>query len=357
MAWENSAETHIWIFNVGRGNAAFVRTGLNHGIIIDMACSGDFNPGEFIRDTFSKKLTKYKDFRIAQAVLSHPHRDHIQECERLRDGKFLHPQLLTCPNDRQPGEEVNWERIKDDREGSAELLETYRDLFKNRNPPLQTIQYESSRRLASTLEYGLYYLRPPICHELHPDDDQDNDYGNATSIMFLLRHGINTILFPGDMTPEGMEQILDDGRGVEKRFTIFEPSFNRDHPDWHEKTSDQPGLSTLLYKYGLSILVAPHHGLESCFSQELYDSMKNGQPQLVVISEKRHTRPQDGDIHADYRGTIGASGLHVLKDGRREKAYSLSTVNGHHILILFNGTGAPRVYAEKDPEDLLELVD
>jgi beta-lactamase superfamily II metal-dependent hydrolase len=355
MPWENSAETHIWIFNVGRGNAAFVRTGLNHGFIIDMARSDEFSPAEFIKDTFSKKLTKYKDLRIAQAVLSHPHRDHIQECDFLKNGKPLHPMLLTCPHDREEGEEVNWDRITDDREGSAELLQTYRDLFKNRNPPLQTIQYESDRRLASALEYGLYYLRPPVCDELHEDDD--NEYGNATSIMLYLRYGVNTILFPGDMTPEGMEQIMDDGEGVEKRFTIFEPKFIRDHPDWHEKTSDQPGLGTLLDEHGLSILVAPHHGLESCFSQKLYDYMEGGQPQLVVISEKRHTRPQDGEIHDGYRGNEGAAGLNVWKDGNREKLHSLSTVNGHNILVVFNGTGVPKVYAEKDPNDLLDIVD
>lgn len=355
MAWENSAETHIWIFSIGRGSAAFVRTGLNHGFIIDMACSDEFDPAEFIKDTFSKKLTKYKDFRIAQAVLSHPHRDHIQECDELGNGKPLHPQLLTCPNDRQPGEEVDWDRISDDREGSAELLQTYRDLFKKRTPPLQTILYDTNRQLASALEYGLYYLRPPTCDALHADDD--NEYGNATSIMLYLRHGVNSILFPGDMTPEGMKRILADGKGVEKRYTIFKPSFAKDHPDWHEKTSDQPGLGTLLEEEGLSILVAPHHGLESCFSQDLYDTMEDEKPQLVVISEKRHTRLRDGEIHATYQSKDGASGLNVWIDGSREKRFSVSTANGHHILIVFNGTGLPKAYAEKDPDDLLDVVD
>ena len=355
MAWQNSFDTHIWIFSIGRGFAGFVRTGLNHGFIIDMACSDEFKPAEFIKDIFSKKLTKYKDFRIAQALLSHPHRDHIQQCDFLESGKPLHPQLITCPNDRQPGEEVDWDRISDDREGSAELLQTYRDLFKKRSPPLQTIEYDTNRRLGSELEYGLYYLRPPICDRLHNDDD--NEYGNATSVMLYLRYGQNTILFPGDMTPEGMERILDDGNGVEKRYTIFEPSFVRDHPTWHMETSDQPGLGTLLEESGLSILIAPHHGLESCFSQKLYDTISGGKPQLVVISEKRHTRPQDGTIHAKYQRADGASGLNVWIDGERQKRYSVSTANGHHVLIVFNGTGVPKVYLEKNTDDLLEIVD
>lgn len=175
--------------------------------------------------------------------------------------------------------------------------------------------------------------------------------------MFYLRYGINSILFPGDMTPEGMERILDDGEGVEKRYTLFKPSFVRDHPDWHKETLDQPSLSTLLEEYGLSVLVAPHHALESCFSERLYETIKGGKPQVVIISEKRHTRPQDGTIHATYQSEDGASGLNVWIDGIRQKRFSVSTANGHHILITFNGTGIPKVYAEKDPDDLLSYVD
>jgi hypothetical protein len=354
MAWQDSFDTHIWIFSIGRGNAAFLRTGLNHGFVIDMASGEEFDPAKFIKDTFSTKLTKYKDCRIAQGLLSHPHRDHIQQCEHLGDGKPLHPCLITCPNDKQPGEEVDWGRISDDREGFPELLQTYRDLFKKRTPPLQTIEYETNRQLGSALEYGIYYLRPPVCDALHPEDD--NEYGNATSIMLYLRYGVNTILIPGDMTPEGMERILGGGKGVEKRYTLFKPSFTRDHPDWHKQTSDQPDLGTLLEESGLSILVAPHHGLESCFSQKLYDAMKDSKPQLVVISEKKHTRPQDGAIAAIYQSRDGASGLNVWIDGIREKRYSASTANGHHMLITLNGTGVPKVYLEKSADDLLSYA-
>ena len=39
MAWQDSLATHLWIFSVGRGNAAFIRTGLNQGFILDMNAS------------------------------------------------------------------------------------------------------------------------------------------------------------------------------------------------------------------------------------------------------------------------------------------------------------------------------
>jgi hypothetical protein len=49
--------------------------------------------------------------------------------------------------------------------------------------------------------------------------------------------------------------------------------------------------------------------------------------------------------------------LNVWVDGSKEKRISASTANGHHILIVLNGTGVPKVYLEKDPLDLLAYVD
>lgn len=79
MAWQDSLATHIWIFSVGRGNAAFIRTGLNQGFILDMNAS-EFDPAQFIKKKLVKKVSAYNNSSIAQAVLSHPHADHIAQC-------------------------------------------------------------------------------------------------------------------------------------------------------------------------------------------------------------------------------------------------------------------------------------
>ncbi len=214
MSWNNSLCTQIWIFSVGRGNAAFVRTGLNQGIIIDVGKNGDFDPAAFIEKEFLPKLTKYPTNNgkaIAQAILSHPHSDHISQCEMLMEDKPLNSNLHTCPHDKDyaggipSNEKLNWDRIVNP-DGSEELVETYRKIYEKRTLPLQTIQYDSSITIPN-LQYGIYYIRPPVCEELHESDD--NQYGNATSIMFYFRHGNQTILFPGDMTPEGMAHILE----------------------------------------------------------------------------------------------------------------------------------------------------
>ncbi len=229
MSWKHPSYSFVWIFPAGRGNCAFLRTALNHGFIIDMAEGMDgFDIPRFIAKWFVPDLELYPSndsdgSKIAQTLLSHAHRDHIEECERLRSGP-LHPYLLTCPNDKiqPPGwedERFNWNRHGNPK-GTEDLINIYRSLYHDRHAPLQSIRYEGKRPLRG-MEYGLYYLRPPICDWMYAGRSQDNEYGNATSIMFYFRHGEQSILFPGDMTPEGMKRILEERNGSEKRFTRF----------------------------------------------------------------------------------------------------------------------------------------
>ena len=46
--------------------------------------------------------------------------------------------------------------------------------------------------------------------------------------------------------------------------------------------------------------------------------------------------------------------MSVEIDGQKESRYSLTTINDHHILIVFSGAGAPKVYADKDIDKLLK---
>ncbi len=353
MSWHTSMDTFVWIFSVGRGNATFVRTGMNLGFIIDMGCAdGGFDPAAFIKKHFAPRLTPYSDRRIAQALLSHPHKDHIAQCEALRDG--LAPHLMTCPHHKDPKEAVNWKRIVNPA-GSDDLIACYKSLYANRTLPLRTIVFDKKYATPPELEYGLYYVRPPVCENLHQTDD--NKYGNATSIMFYLRYGANSILLPGDITPEGMTHVLRQSEGTEKRYTVFSRTFSAEHPNWHMQTTDQWSLEWLLKTRGLSILVAPHHGLESCYSPELYSVIKGGKPELVAISEKKCISDTDGCCHPNYQSDQGASGLTVEVDGRREVRKSITTKDGCHILIVFTGRGVPRVYANKDADYLLRVME
>lgn len=359
--WAQTLQSHIWIFNVGRGLSIFIRTALNQGIMYDFGCSQDFSPTKFLAKNILPYLHEYKKCKIAQTIISHPHADHISEinCLAAKDGKNsqFYSSLHTCPHDKIEGsakpEAIDWKRIKNP-EGSEGNIKLYKELYASRTLPLQTICYESSRSVPN-LEYGLFYARPPVVNEIHGSNDQD--YGNGLSLLLFYRHGIHTILIPGDITPDSLKHILDGGKGIEKRYTIFDRQKSSEHPHWHNQSNDQPSLRSLLKNQGLSILVAPHHGLESGFSEDLYTAMKNNKPGLVVISDKRRLSDTDGKIDERYQSKEGASSLDVLVEGNKKNQFSVSTRNGHHILLVFQGTGgAPSVFLEKDPEKLLKKI-
>ena len=356
--WAQTLQSHIWIFNVGRGLSIFIRTALNQGIMYDFSCSKDFSPTKFLAKNILPYLDEYKHCKIAQTIISHPHADHISEinCLASKDGKNsqFYSSLHTCPHDKTEGsakpEVIDWKRIKNPK-GSEDNIKLYKELYASRTLPLQTICYESSRSVPN-LEYGLYYVRPPVVNEIHNSNDQD--YGNGLSLLLFYRHGIHTILIPGDITPDSLRHILNEGKGLEKRYTIFEHQKSSVHPHWHEQSNDQPSLKSLLKGHGLSILVAPHHGLESGFSEDLYISMKDSKPSLVVISDKCHESDTDGTIDGRYDKEDGASGMDVCVEGSTQKKVSINTQNGHHVVLLFQGTGgSPSVFLEKDPMKLL----
>lgn len=349
--WKNSdLKTYIFIFNVERGLSIFIRTGLNLGIIYDCGSSEDFSPTSFIKENLLDGLDKYEERNIAQLVLSHPHADHISEVQSFLDKELLSPALVTCPHDKDctPPEALDWALITND---DDELIDTYKKLYEKRKLPLQTISYTRSRSIPN-LEYGLYYVKPPVIKENIHSSAQD--YSNAVSLVFYLRHGKNSILIPGDITPQTFKYILEQQPCTEQRYSCLESDKNKEN--WHkETTNDQPSLLSLI-KQGLSILVAPHHGLESSYSEEFYNICKDNLPKLVVISDKRHTGKNDGNIDKRYQAETGSQGIDVIQNGKTESRYSVSTRNDGHILIIFDGNALFKTYSEKDPNDLLKHI-
>lgn len=353
--WRSSQKTHILIFSINRGLSVFIRTPMNQGLLYDLGASEDSSPTDFLEKKVLPHITEYKKSKLSQIVISHPHSDHISEINSIaaaKKGSCFYPSLHTCPHDKDGNEKLNFGRITNPK-SSEGLVADYRSIYSDRNLPLQTITYDADRSVPN-VSYGLYYVRPPEVERLFPKNDQE--YSNGVSIVLYYRHGRHTVLIPGDINPDVMKHLLDEKPGSEKRFSELDRNLVAKNPDWPLKNGAQPSLKELM-NGGLSILVAPHYGLESGFSQELYDSIGGGKPQLVAISEKRHGNDNDGTVDTRYSTEKGASGLDVWVDGAKEFRRKVSTQNGHHILIEFQGTGGlPAVYLEKNPEKLLDRM-
>lgn len=201
------------------------------------------------------------------------------------------------------------------------------------------------------MEYGLYYVQPPVIkNNIH---SSAQDYSNAVSLVFYLRHGKNSILISGDITPQTFKYILEQQPGTEKRYSCLESDKNKEN--WPKATDDQPSLLSLI-KQGLSVLVAPHHGLESSYSEEFYNVCKDNLPKLIVISDKRHIGGNDGNISAKYQTEAGSQGVDVIRNDKAEFRHSVSTRNDDHILIVFDENSLFKTYLEKDPNDLLKHI-
>jgi len=356
--WWQTYFTYIWVFNVGRGLSVCVRFANNIGLMYDLGASEDFSPAEFVEANIAPHLKPFEGHRIAQVTLSHPHADHILEIPAI-SGKDeeqqppLCPRLLTCPQDKSLAEAVDFARVNN-LDSQRHLVESYREAYKKRELPLRTIPCSSDSHVPN-VEYGIYYLRPPYVDELHPDVDQE--YTNALSLVLYLRHGHQTLLIPGDITPEAMTEVLFGSKGVEKRYTYFgDPPLDTPH-DLNERTSVQPDLCDLLSRRGLTLLIAPHHGLESGFSEDTFQCMQGGKPLINIISEGRHLSKTAGTVDARYQNADGAQGIGVDIDGEEEFRYSVSTRAQHSILIVIDGTKPrPRIYLRSDPQELLSLA-
>ena len=355
--WKNSNKTYIWIFNCGRGLSICARLPNNQGIIYDLGCSEDFSPLSFIEKEIMPYLDYYDDFKKpGQIILSHPHTDHIQEVERLHESDVLNPGLITLPHDKdiddQIDELVDFSRIM--RDDNKEIIEKYRRLYKKRNPPLQTLQSDKCSSTNENVSYGIFYMRPPEISKIYQEDDQK--YVNGLSICLYLRHNRHSIWIPGDITPEIHENVIEGSESIEKRFSYFsEPP--EDYPDdYYEKTSVQPNPSELFQEHGLTAIVAPHHGLESCFFQGLYDSIPGEKPLLNIVSEKRHTSETEGVVDDRYSDEKHSLGTYVDIEGSSYSKRLISTRSGHHICIIFGRDSLrPKIFLRKNPDDLLNL--
>lgn len=344
--WSKSFDTYIWVFNVGRGLSVFIRTPNNHGILYDLGSSDEFSPLDFLGENIIPYISKYqtngKDTQLAQVIISHPHADHITEIDKLKNFSLG---LLTCPHNKNNEEGFDFNAIEE-----HDNLNIYKESYKERSLPLQTIQYTSQYTTPIQAEYGIYYIRPPKVRDIH--SESDHKYVNGCSIILYYKYGPNTILIPGDITPECLKHILDEEDAVEKRYSIF--SYTSKYRNWHRETTVQPSLSKQLSLKGLSILIAPHHGLKSNFCVDLYNVIKDGKPNLVIISEKRHLSENDGKVDARYQSESGAKGFDVIIEGKTEKnRFSVTTRNGHHFLIKFTSNNIIKVYGESDPKNLL----
>lgn len=345
MELKNNTNLEIILFNVGRGLSLLIKTPHNHVVLYDMGSSEDLSPVTDIyrsEDFFSK--TNCLDGKIiAQCIISHPHLDHISDLTD-ENASFINENsaYITCQNDKNEndsGHKIDFSRVNNPKSDSQ--ITNYKALYRNRCLPLRTI---NPNKDGVDFQMGYYYLTHAQVAELFPKDDQK--YSNSLSIVLYLSYKGLSILIPGDITPEAFEVILN-GK-CEKRFTDYSRTLSDGERNlWASSTSDQPNLGNLLSKKGLTVLVAPHHGLESGYPKSLFDLLGSSKPEIILISEKSQTE-NSGKVDQRYQNGTCSTGLMFGS----VKRFSLTTRNDGHIKICFKNDGKGGVNHFSKIEDL-----
>jgi len=350
--WMKKQYLLTWIFKVGHGICAFVRTPSRDGMLID--CGGSHEIIDALDEYLLPSCREHEngfldETRTAQVLISHPHVDHFLQIERA---KQLRPCFWTCPHDKDsllgyPDERLDWQLVSNP-DGSKDLEEAYRDAYSKRVLPLQAFVPANE---IPHFSYGLFYIPPPQCKPVEPKVTEEydplpkRDYANNTSIMAYFRFNKNSILMPGDMMESGMERALTVG--CESRIV------GDDIQARFAKQSAPPETFRKWVNRGCSVLVAPHHGLESAYSPEFFRSLPAADPRvgLVIISEKAEPGPSDGKLHPNYQrrdaGKVRGALVRNPK-GTIEEKLSVTTRQDGHCLLGFRGADEIGVVVSHD---------
>jgi len=299
------------IFNVGGALSVYTEFE-NKKLLVDVGKSDSFNPiQDFLSILFKKRGSSRSNGRycIDQLIISHPHNDHISAIEDFNND--FYPELLTCPNDNigmKNNEKINWDMVDDN--PNVDIL---RKMIDGRTPPL--------RPTNPTNEF-IYYLPP---QDVENDASLTNEsYCNNISIATYLRINGTKVFLPGDLMKLGMEMIIKKNSSLRNRLSE-----------------------------GVDVLIAPHHGLRSSFSQYLFNHAKNNKTRcLNIISEKATSDDSNRQVDSRYSSTDYCFGQNNLSTALSVVCQKKTSVG--HIFIDYSIFSKPQFEIINDEDVLIK---
>ena len=294
----------IAIFNVGGAFSSYLEFN-DQKVIIDLGAGNGFSPvNDFLIKLFEIRKLKFNQnnshfgrYYIDQVFLSHLDKDHISDFEKF--DKFFYTGLLTSPNDNPNQLEiyrVNRSLLGQEYSVRTMVLDQMRK--RTTSHPGYPDLSQSSPLISGNSSIALFYITPNECETNH---DLSSGYQNNISLVLYIMKDDKTLLLPGDLLKSGVEYLIDRDR----RF------------------------KHILETYGVDYLIAPHHGLQTSFSQELFNTINGKKSRLNIISEK--TRPIESsesrsNVDSRYYSKDYSTGLNTLGQN------AVKTSNGHIII-------------------------
>ena len=263
----------IVVYNVARGNAIWVSLPDGKNLMFDIGRRDDFSP---LWDMWGKGV-RYLD----GLVITHPHTDHFNDIASLNRlfvtrsgvGVFLRPAHISSKDIYSQNRDAN-------------LVSEYIQLASSLKDSVGNHDYV-------TWDIGGAHLdifRPHECGTSNL---------NNHSLVTVISYNGTKILIPGDCEKAEWNELL----GL--------PSFQK-------------------AVYGTRLLVAPHHGLESAYSNDLMSAISLD---ICVISEGHVT---DTDVCSYYSRKCRGHQVSI-KGGREEFRRTVTTRNDGNVHIRISG--------------------
>lgn len=274
------AELKFFLFHIERGLCAFVETPNRYGVMIDCGWSSArrFSPAAWIASERAPSLAKWGDRSLAWLIITHPHEDHVEDIDTVRDR--LKPAIL------KRRKNYEWGPILEPARGSCSdcTLEFYR-WQRMYNVPVQMYPDLGCRMMT-------FSLTPRQAAEINPDTQH------------LLNNSSIVTVF--DWTPPGQQ--------VGWKLVV---SGDNETAGWDALLQRDEFREAIR---GADFFVSAHHGHNSGFSADVMEEM--GKPFLILTSER------DADPSVFAYGPY-ARGTTVNGEQRRH----LTTRHDGHIII------------------------
>ncbi len=311
----------IAILNVGGAFSAYVELG-DKKIVIDLGSRSGFSPVENfllpLANTGKFNISSYDQgkYHIDQLFLSHLDNDHVSDYAEFR--KHFHAGFMTCPN-RNPNQndvfKVNQELIGEVKDSKDLVL---RDMDSRRpSSPDYPHLTEDNPLISIVNEIDLYYIWPSTCESV---PELKEKYANNISLVLFIKLGSKTIFIAGDLSKEGMKYLIEHNAGLKKE----------------------------LGDLGIDYLIAPHHGLATSFSEDLFQAINGNKTRLNIISEKERIGDSNetrSDVDSRYYGEDYSSGLNTLNQR------GVKTSMGHIVIDLTSDD--PVILQYQDIDDVI----
>lgn len=284
-----NGELVFTLWDVRHGISIWINTpnGCNHWI--DLGSTPDFSPSLYVRHHCGIE-------EIDFLVISHPDRDHLEDLPQFREA-FNAPKVL-CRNKYLPDEDMFGQ-------GTLEYQKIYAEMHLRFTYDIPPAESPTNPDRNGGVQYAIHFLDHGILADSPSLLGRAPIKGNDTSLVVMLLYQGVLFVCPGDIGPPGWRELWRSGK---------------------------KSFQTLIKAARIRLLVAPHHGRESGYCDDMMDAV---QPDAIFISDAWGQSPTHRAFREKPYGIRSPSG---------EVVRYYTTKRGGAIQAIVSSVGAVDVY-------------